>query len=151
MFEWFTRIAPAAQILAMIFFPLAIVASVAIIAAATRRNARVEQRTRLMAKMLERGMTPEEIGQTLLTADLTADGGVDAAADLDPEVRVVKHLNKCWYTGTDVEQILDAARGPDGTIDDQKVRIIMSMASHWNGTNKIVAVLKSKNQAAATA
>jgi hypothetical protein len=149
-FGWLSSLDEGVVKLAIILFCGALGLGAWAFSSAWRKIRQSEHRTRLTAMMLDRGMSAEQIEKVIQAGFIGHDPDADespssAAASADPEVRLVKHLSDSQYEGADVQKIVAAARR-DGKIDEATVQIVETLASNWEDTDAIVALLESRRE-----
>lgn len=109
---------------------------------AWRRVRTAELRAGLTRRMLDNGMTADEIVRVLATSKISEPTGRHPAAN-DPEVLIVEVLTGNHYEAQDVQRILTAARA-SGRVDDSTYGVVKSLAESWAETDNIVSVLEGR-------
>jgi len=147
-FEWFRGLGDLTQFFLVIGAAAAII-SVAAIAFESWRRVRVsELRAGLTRRMLDCGMSADEILRVLASTKIDSPNERTAGAS-DPEVLIVEVLTGNHYEAGDVRRILSAAR-IDGRVDDSTYGVVKSLAESWAEADNIVDVLEARRQAKPT-
>ncbi len=114
-----------------------------IMARAWRGVRRSENRTALIAMMLQRGMSAENIERVLNAGGLGVGGGESEGEEYDPEVRIITVLKENEYKGDDVERVLETVRHR-GRIDAATAKIVETLVEQEAGVDEIVGVLEAR-------
>lgn len=139
-------------VMTLIFCTGALIAVSATVAHYWQKARTSELRRRMVAQMVERGMSGDEITRVLLAADISAEDAAESAAaskaaspkspEPAPEVTLVKVLSDNSYDGDDIQRILAAAQ-IRGQVDAVAVGMVRELAGNWVDADNIVAVLES--------
>ncbi|HMQ14418.1 MAG TPA: hypothetical protein PKC49_00435 [Phycisphaerae bacterium] len=153
LFEWFSQLGNGTQAIIIVFAAGAVIAIGCAAVEAWKRIRRAELRSGLTNRMLDEGMSADEIARVLTAAQLSGAETDEKARPnklVDPEVRLVKVLTDNHYEPKDVSRILAAAR-VGGRVDDSTYGVVRSLATAWTSTGNIVEVLEARRDQHRTA
>lgn len=145
MFDWVPQLTGGDLRFALLLTTGTLVVIVWISAAAWRRVKQTDQRTRLAALLVQRGLPTAEVERILKLAigDGASDDS-DEAVDpaLDPETQLVQILAGNSYDGSDISTIVTAARSA-GPITPAIVARVKAMSAQWQEASEIATYLMS--------